>query len=356
MHTNVIAENRGRTPHTRLSFTRAEWLELAGLYGFIALLHAVGCGLFLHYVTRFPAMIGLGAAAYLLGLRHAFDTDHIAAVDDTVRFMMQKEKSPLGVGFFFSLGHSSIVLGLAIVITFAASAVKHQLPAMQNLGGLIGALVSGSFLWIIGILNLFVLLDMLDVWKKARAGTHSHAHLDELLGKRGLMNRLFGGWLQRVINHSWQMYPVGLLFGLGFDTASEIGFLAMTAGASTSNLPWPAVLSLPLLFASGMSVLDTTDGVLMCKAYGWAFANPLRKIYYNITTTTISIFVGLAVGTVELAQVVVSVTGAHGRVANYVAGIRMSGFGYLVVGAFLLAWLGSVAIWKINRTAFHDAL
>lgn len=338
-----------RIERLRLSFTRAEWTEVGALYAFITALHVVGWGLFVHYAALYPAMIGLGAAAYLLGLRHAFDSDHIAAVDDTVRFMMQKGKSPLGVGFFFSLGHSSIVLGLAVAITLAATAVKQEMPMMQNVGALIGTLVSGAFLWLIGILNLLVLFDILNVWKQARTGNHSHEHLETLLGKRGLMNRLFGGWLRRVINHSWQMYPVGLLFGLGFDTASAVGLLAMTAGASTSNLPWQAVVSLPLLFASGMSVMDTTDGILMCKAYGWAFANPLRKIYYNITMTTISIFVGLAIGTIELAQVLITVTGVTGPVANRIASIEIGGLGYMIVGAFLLAWLGSVLIWKLGR-------
>ena len=337
------------TQERGLRFSRQEWTELAALYGFIAMLHIVGIGLFAFYSRSYPAMIGLGTAAYLLGLRHAFDSDHIAAVDDTVRFMLQKGKQPLGVGFFFSLGHSSIVLGLTIAITLAAGAVKHSLPAMQNIGGLVGTLVSGAFLWFMGILNLLVLLDILSVWGMAKRGQHSHDHLDELLAKRGLMNRLFRGRLQKVINHSWQMYPVGLLFGVGFDTASSVALLAMAGAASTTALPWQGVISLPILFAAGMSMMDTTDGVLMCKAYGWAFTNPLRKIYYNITTTTISIFVGLAIGTIELAQVLVSVTGAQGALAQTVQSIHIASMGYIIVASFMLAWIGSVAIWKLGR-------
>lgn len=331
-----------------LSFSPAERLHLGGLYGFVALLHVVGWGLFLHYSARYTSLVGLGAVAYLFGLRHAFDADHIAAVDDTIRFMVRRDRRPLGVGFFFSLGHSSVVFALAVAVTLAAATVKRELPAMQNAGGVIGAAVSGTFLWLIGILNLLVLADLVKVWKGARSGHQGHDHVDELLARRGLMNRLFGGRLQRVVRHSWHMYPVGLLFGLGFDTASEVGLLAMTAGASTSDLPWPAVLSLPVLFAAGMSIMDTTDGVLMCRAYDWAFVNPLRKIYYNLTTTSLSILVALVIGTVELAQVLVSTTGATGPVADYLAGLDFGSLGYLVVGLFLLAWALSAAVWKLG--------
>jgi high-affinity nickel-transport protein len=339
----------GVTARAALSFTRAERLRVAGLYGFIALLHVVGWGLFLYYASRYSSLVGLGAVAYLFGLRHAFDADHIAAVDDTVRFLLQENRRPLGVGFFFSLGHSTVVAGLAVVILFAAAAVKRDLPAMQNVGGLIGAGVSGAFLWFIGILNLMVLLDILKVWRGTRSGHHTHEHVEELLARRGFLNRLFGNRLQGVIRRSWHMYPVGLLFGLGFDTASEVGLLAMTAGASSSDLPWPAVLSLPVLFAAGMSVMDTTDGILMCKAYDWAFVNPLRKIYYNLTTTSLSILVALVIGTVELAQVLVGMTGARGTAADFLAGLDFGNLGYLVVGLFVLAWATSVAVWKLGR-------
>jgi high-affinity nickel-transport protein len=332
-----------------LAFTAAEWRRLAGLYGFIALLHVLGWGSFLYYSSRYPALVGLGFAAYTFGLRHAFDADHIAAIDDIVRYMLQKGKRPLGVGFFFSLGHSTIVLGLAVVIIFAAAAVKQELPELRNLGGIIGASVSGTFLWVIGILNLLVLLDILHVWRQAKTGKHSHAHLEALLTQRGFINRLLGGRLQRIINHSWQMYPVGLLFGLGFDTASEVGLLAMTAGASAGNLPIPAVLSLPILFAAGMSTMDTTDGVLMVKAYNWAFVNPLRKIFYNITITSLSIAVALAIGTIELLQVFIGILDLKGRFFDLVAALDFGVLGYVIVGTFLAAWGVSVAVWKLWR-------
>jgi high-affinity nickel-transport protein len=332
-----------------LLFSPAEWLRLASFYGFIAGLHLLGWGLYLHYAGQYPQLVGLGFAAYVFGLRHAFDADHIAAVDDTVRFMLRKGKQPLGVGFFFSLGHSTVVLALAIGIVFAATAVKAELPQLKGLGAIIGASVSGTFLWIIGILNLLVLLDILKIWRTAKSGTHSHAHLEALLQKRGLLNRLFGGRLRKLMSHSWQMYPLGLLFGLGFDTASEVGLLAMTAGASAGNLPVPAVVCLPILFASGMAVMDTTDGVLMCKAYDWAFLNPLRKIFYNITTTGLSVAVALLVGTVELMQVLFGLLGLHGPLVEFIAGLNFGILGYLIVGMFLLAWALSVGVWKFGR-------
>jgi nickel/cobalt transporter (NiCoT) family protein len=333
----------------QLSFSADEWMRLAGLYGFIGLLHVVGWGLYLHYATDYPALVGLGFVAYMFGLRHAFDADHIAAIDDTVRYLLQKGKKPLGIGFFFSLGHSTIVLCLAVAIAFAASAIAQELPALKNIGGILGASVSGIFLWIIGILNLLVLVDILGVWNKAKTGTHDHHHLEELLSKRGLVNRLFGGRVQKLLNHSWQMYPLGLLFGLGFDTASEVGLLAMTAGASAGNLPIAAVLALPILFAAGMSLMDTTDGVLMSKAYNWAFLNPLRKIFYNITTTSLSIVVALVIGTIELLQVLIHMLDLHSPLFDFVGGLDFGMLGYVIVGLFLAAWGLSVALWKFGR-------
>jgi high-affinity nickel-transport protein len=330
-------------------FSPSEWVRLVGLYGSVAALHIVGWGLYLHYAGAYPSLVGLGFVAYMFGLRHAFDADHIAAVDDTVRFMLQKGKSPLGVGFFFSLGHATIVLGLSIAIAYAASTVKRELPQLQNIGGILGASVSGTFLWAIGILNLIVLLDILKVWDHAKSGQHSHAHLEELLTQRGFINRLFGGRLSKLMNHSWQMYPLGLLFGLGFDTASEVGLLAMTAGASAGDLPLPAVLSLPILFAAGMCIMDTTDGVLMSKAYNWAFLNPLRKIFYNLTTTGLSVVVALMIGTIELLQVFISMARLRGPFFDFVASLDFGVLGYLIVGLFLLAWALSVAIWKFGR-------
>jgi nickel/cobalt transporter (NiCoT) family protein len=336
-------------PARRILFSRAEYFRLAWFYGFIALLHVLGWGAYLHYAGRYPQLVGLGFAAYMFGLRHAFDADHIAAVDDTVRYLLQKGQKPLGVGFFFSLGHSTVVLALAVGIAFAAASVKAGLPELRNVGAIVGTAVSGTFLWIIGILNLLVLLDILKIWKTAKSGTHSHAHLEALLRKRGLLNRLFGSRLRGFMNHSWQMYPLGLLFGLGFDTASEIGLLAMTAGASAGDLPISAVLCLPVLFAAGMTVMDTTDGVLMSKAYNWAFVNPLRKIFYNLTTTGLSVAVALVIGMIELTQVAIGALGLHGPRLDALANLDFGVLGYLIVGMFLLAWGASLAYWKLGR-------
>jgi nickel/cobalt transporter (NiCoT) family protein len=335
---------------SHIHFLPEEWLRLGWLYGFVVLLHVLGWGLYLHFSTHYPALIGLGFVAYMFGLRHAFDADHIAAIDDTLRYMLQKGKRPLGVGFFFSLGHSTIVFGLAIAIALAATAVERKLPQLQNLGGVIGASVSGVFLWLIGILNLLVLFDSLKIWQQAKKGTnHSHAHLEALLAQRGLLNRLFQGRLQKLMNYSWQMYPLGLLFGLGFDTASEVGLLALTAGASTGNLPVAAVLSLPILFAAGMTLMDTTDGVLMSKAYSWALLNPLRRVFYNVTITSLSVAVALVIGSIELLQVFVSALGLQGRIFDAVARIDFGHLGYVIVGLFVLAWLCSVLWWRFGR-------
>ncbi|MGH8303230.1 MAG: HoxN/HupN/NixA family nickel/cobalt transporter [Steroidobacteraceae bacterium] len=333
----------------RLGFTSAEWARLAALYLAIGLLHACGCALLLLHSSRYPALVGLGFAAYLLGLRHAFDADHIAAVDDTVRYLLQQGKRPLGLGFFFSLGHSTIVFLLSVSLIVSAATVEHDLPWLRDFGGVIGSVVSALFLWLIGILNLLVLLDLLKVWRGARIAKHDHAHLEELLGRRGLINRLFGSRLRQFIRHSWHMYPLGLLFGLGFDTASEVGLLVMTAGAAAANAPAAAVLALPMLFAAGMCAVDTTDGVLMVKAYDWAFVNPLRKIFYNVTITGLSVAVALLIGTIELAQVAIGDQQGHGGFLDWLGRLDLGTLGYGVVALFLLAWGGSAALWKWGR-------
>lgn len=330
-------------------FTRDEWQRLAGFYGVVLLLHLAGWGLFLHYSAQYPALVGLGLVAYMFGLRHAFDADHIAAVDDTVRYLLQQGQTPLGVGFFFSLGHSTVVLLLATLLILAASVIKQQLPELQSIGGLIGTSVSGLFLWLIGVLNLLVLLDLMKVWGQARTGAHSHDHLEQLLAQRGLMQRLFGGRLRKLVTRSWQMYPLGLLFGLGFDTASEVGLLGMTAGASASDFPIGAALALPLLFAAGMSMMDTSDGVLMVKAYNWAFVNPLRKIFYNIATTALSVVVALVIGSIELLQVLIPRLGLHGPVFGWIAELDLGALGYVIVGLFAAGWLIAIAVWKFGR-------
>ncbi len=330
-------------------FSQADWRALAGYGGAVSLLHGIGWGLYFYYASGYPALIGLGLAAYLFGLRHAFDADHIAAVDDTVRYLLQKGKRPLGVGFYFSLGHSSVVFILAVFTALVANKVRQYLPGLEGFGNIAGTLISGVFLWMIGILNLIILLDMMKLWKSSLRSQHSHEHIEQLLSRRGLLNRLFGHRLTRLLKYSWQMYPIGFLFGLGFDTASEIALLALTGGAAASNLPLGAVLSLPILFTAGMSMLDTADGVLMTRAYGWAFLNPVRKIFYNLTTTTLSVMVAVAIGTIELVQVLIIELKWKGPVVNAISSLSFERMGYLIVALFLLAWAVSYGMWKRGR-------
>ena len=294
-------------------------------------------------------MAGLGALAYGLGLRHAFDADHISAIDDTTRFLLQKGRRPLAAGFYFSLGHSTIVLIMTAALTFAAKAVRSAMPSLQSYGAVIGASVSGLFLWLIGLLNLLVLIGIVRVWREMRRGAYRRQDLEDLLAQRGLTRRVLGGRLQNLISHSWQMYPVGMLFGLGFDTASEIALLAIAAGAASQAAPPLAVISLALLFASGMSLMDTSDGIFMVKAYGWAFTSPSRKIYYNLTTTSLSVVVALLIGTIELVQVISSALSLHGRLIDMLNGLNFETLGYLIVGLFIFWWACAAGLWKLRR-------
>jgi len=328
---------------------RAEWCRLAGFAGAVAFLHAVGWGLFAWYSRRYPALAGLGVLAYTFGLRHAFDADHIAAIDNTTRKLLQQGKRPLGVGFFFSLGHSTIVFSLTAGLALAATTVDSRIPGFQSYGGTIGVSVSGTFLWIIGILNLLVLLDVVRIFGELRGGAYNEEALEERLLDRGFMSRLFIGRLFRFVSKSWHMYPLGVLFGLGFDTATEVGLLAIAAGVATHHVPFLAVISLPFLFAAGMSLMDTADGAFMSHAYGWAFSNPVRKIYYNITVTTLSVAVALVIGTVELLQVLSQQLSWGGSFFSFLAGLDFGTLGYAVVGLFVLTWAASVAIWKAGR-------
>jgi len=329
--------------------TRAEWLRLCGFGSGVLFLHLVGWGLFLYYSRSNPALAGLGTLAYTFGLRHAFDADHIAAVDNTTRKFLQEGKRSLGVGFFFSLGHSTIVFSLAAGLALAAKSVNSSIPTLQNYGGYVGASVSGTFLWIIGILNLLVLADIVRIFREMKRGSYDKARLEQRLLERGFMNRFFIGRLARRIRSSWQMYPLGLLFGLGFDTATEVGLLALAAGVATHQVPFLAVISLPLLFAAGMSLMDTADGAFMSQAYGWAFSNPVRKVYYNITVTSLSVAVALVVGTIELLQVAATKLELNSGFWAFLNGLDFSTIGYGIVGLFVLTWAISVVLWKMRR-------
>src|SRR5437868_5106760 len=309
--------------------------RLGALFGVVGLLHLVGWGTLLAVAPRYPALIGPAVLAYTFGLRHAFDADHISAIDNTTRKLLQQGKRPLGVGFFFSLGHSTIVFSLAAGLALAAKSIDSKIPAFQNYGGTIGASVSGTFLWIIGILNLLVLLDVVRVFLELRGGAYDEAALEERLLDRGFMSRLFIGRLFRFVSKSWHMYPLGVLFGLGFDTATEVGLLAIAAGVATHHVPFLAVISLPILFAAGMSLMDTADGAFMSHAYGWAFSNPVRKIYYNITVTTLSVAVALVIGMIELLQVTAAKLSLEGGFWSFLDNLDFGHIGYVVVGLFI---------------------
>ncbi len=348
-----------------LRFTRDEVPTLVGIIAVVAMLHVVGWGLFIYYNAQpqYHDLVdgkgglvyaGAGALAYSFGLRHAFDADHISAVDDSTRLMLAMRKKPLAVGLFFSLGHSTIVMALSVLVAFAArQAVKFQHNFAET-GGLIGASVSAFFLYLVGILNLVILAGIWKVWRQAKSGQFSHEHLTQLLNERGLLKRVFRGFFKNGFDKAWQLYPVGVLFGLGFDTATEVALLGISATAAVGTvggtLPPLAIIALPLIFAAGMSLMDSLDGIFMTKAYAWAFTSPLRKIYYNLTTTGLSIFVALVIGTIELVQVISMKTDVTGLpIVSSIARVDLNGIGYWIVGSFIGAWVISVLVWRTAR-------
>jgi high-affinity nickel-transport protein len=348
-----------------LRFTRQELPSLIGVFSVVAFLHIAGWGLFIHFNSN-PAYssltdssgalvyAGAGALAYSFGLRHAFDADHIAAIDDTTRLMLAKGKNPIALGLFFSLGHSTIVLALCIGVAFAArQAAKFQKDFAET-GGLIGASVSTVFLYLVGILNLVILIGIIKVWKQAKTGKFSHQHLTDLLNERSLMRRVFKGAFKKGFDNSRQLYPVGVLFGLGFDTATEVALLALSATAAVGTvggfLPPLAIIALPLIFAAGMTLMDSLDGIFMTKAYAWAFTSPLRKIYYNITTTGLSIFVAFVIGTIQFVSVLADKTNIENyQPFTFIASLDLNRVGYFIVASFVGAWLVSVLIWRLGR-------
>jgi high-affinity nickel-transport protein len=336
-----------------------EWRRLGGMFGVILALHVVGgVLLFLgaegHYridgTTTFG--LGTGALAYTLGMRHAFDADHISAIDNTTRKLMAEGKRPLGVGFFFSLGHSSVVMGLTIVLGLGAKALGSQVrddnSALHHYTGIIGASVSGAFLLLIALLNVIVMVGILKVFREMRRGLYDDEELEKQLNNRGLLMRFFGP-LARSIDTSWKMYPLGILFGLGFDTATEIALLVLAGSSVAAGLPFWALLSLPLLFAAGMSLLDTIDGSFMNFAYGWAFSRPVRKVYYNLTITGLSIVVALFIGGLEVAQVLSKQLELSGPFWDYANQFDLNRAGVLIVGIFVGVWVMALGIWRWGR-------
>jgi high-affinity nickel-transport protein len=333
----------------RGALTPQEWRRAAGLFAAIAALHVVGFFILLVLVVphgyRLGASgvfgLGVGITAYTLGLRHAFDVDHIAAIDNTTRKLMSEGQRPLSVGFFFSLGHSTIVFALGALVTLGvrglSGAVQDKGSALHKATDVVGPVVSGSFLFLIGIVNLVILVSIVRIFRRMRHGEIDEQGLDHELSQRGFMNR-FCGRATRAIRKPWHMYPLGMLFGLGFDTATEVGLLVLAGGAAASGLPFYAILCLPILFAAGMSLFDTIDGAFMNFAYGWAFSKPVRKVFYNITVTGLSVAVALLIGTIEL----MSVLGAD-------IGLDLNVVGYAIVALFFATWAIALAVWHFGR-------
>ena len=336
-------------------FTPAERRRAAMMTVVVATLHAIGFGVFVIFVV--PAHykglgIGVAATAYTLGLRHAFDADHISAIDNTTRKMMNQGKRPLSIGFWFSLGHSTIVIliGVGIVVAERAvyGAVSNNHSTLETFGGNFGTYVSAAFLYLIAILNVVILAGIYRVFSSMRRGTYDEAELEKQLENRGLMYRFFGRFM-KLVNKEWHMYPVGFVFGMGFDTATEVALLATTALFAVRDLPFYSILCLPVLFTAGMSMMDTIDGVFMNFAYSWAFFNPVRKVYYNLAITGLSVSICFFIGTIELLQLPAVGGSSHGGFWNWINAFDINKAGYVIVGMFIVTWASALIIWKFGH-------
>jgi nickel/cobalt transporter (NiCoT) family protein len=349
-----------RWSRLKCSLTREEWRRAALLAAVVIGLHVAGFFILLALVVPQNLRLGTGGAfglgvgitAYTLGLRHAFDADHIGAIDNTTRKLMAEGQRPLSVGFFFSLGHSSIVFALAALLAVGirglSGAVERDGSTLHQATGLVGPVVSGSFLFLIGILNLLILVSVVKVFRRMRHGHFDEGELEQQLNSRGFMNRFYGR-ATRAVKKPWHMYPLGCLFGLGFDTATEVALLVAAGGAAASGLPVYAIICLPILFAAGMSLLDTIDGAFMNFAYGWAFAKPVRKVYYNITITGLSVAVALIIGTIELMSVLADKLSLSGGVWDFVSHLDLNLVGYAIVALFVITWAIALAVWRLGR-------
>ncbi len=354
-------------PTRRFALTRPEKRSVGGMAGFVLLLHVLGWGTLVVFVA--PAHyelggagvfgLGLGLTAYLLGMRHAFDADHIAAIDNTTRKLLADRDGeagtrprPLTVGFWFSLGHSTIVFVLVLLLGLGVRAVTTGIgdddSPLKVVGGLVGTAVSGLFLILIGVINLVVLVGIVRIFRRMRHGDYDEAELERHLDERGFMNRILGR-VTKAVRKPAHMYPTGMLFGLGFDTASEISLLVLAGGVAAATLPWWAILVLPVLFAAGMSLFDALDGAFMCFAYGWAFMRPVRKVFYNITITALSVVVALVIGVIELVSILADRLGIRSGPLSWVADLDLGNVGFVIVGLFVLAWVGALAVWKFGR-------
>jgi nickel/cobalt transporter (NiCoT) family protein len=354
-----MADPRARLTKIRDGLTPGEWARTGGMAGSIIGLHVLGWGMLAaavggHYhITRTEIFgFGTGILAYTLGMRHAFDADHIAAIDNTTRKLVGEGKRPLSTGFFFSLGHSSVVFVLAVLLNFGIRALDSQVRSgssgLHTMTGIIGTGVSGTFLYLLAVLNVIVLAGIVKVFREMRAGAYDDSELEEQLAKRGLMNRLLGP-LARRVDSPWKMYPIGVLFGLGFDTATEVALLVLAGSAVVSGLPFYAILSLPILFAAGMCLFDTADGCFMNFAYDWAFARPIRKVYYNLTITGLSVFVAFFIGTVEILGLIEKQYRLGGRFWTFMGNFDINKAGFVIVAVFVLTWVVALAIWHFGK-------
>ena len=348
------------------ALSRDERRRLAAMFGVIFFLLIGGTLLMWaatsgHYKLSDGTLFGWGTGflALTLGMRHAFDADHISAIDNTTRKLMSEGKRPLGVGFFFSLGHSSVVTFLAIVLNFGIKSlgvqVKDKNSTLHHYTSLIGTSVSGAFLMIIALLNLVVLLSVVKVFRAMRDGLYNEDELEKHFNSRGFMMRFFGP-IARRIDTSWKMYPLGILFGLGFDTATEVALLVLAGSSVVAGLPWWAILSLPMLFAGGMSLLDTIDGSFMNFAYGWAFSRPVRKVYYNIVITGLSVIVAIFIGGLEVAQVFATQLNLSGGFWNYALSFNINKAGFIIVAMFVAVWAFALLLWRFGNIEqrWHD--
>jgi nickel/cobalt transporter (NiCoT) family protein len=349
----------------RAALSAAEWGRLSGMFAFILAVNVAGWGIFLLYVLPHHFAykgvggtqglgVGLGVAvtAWLLGFRHAFDADHISCIDNTTRKLMADGKRPLGSGFFFSFGHSTVIVAVGVGITFAAravfGAVVNPSSVYETAGGTIGTLLSASFLYLIAVLNLIVLAGIFKVFREMRNGSYDEQELEAQLQARGLMYRFFGRFMKS-INHTWQLYFVGLVFGIGFDTATEVVLLAATAYAAIQGLPFFAVLALPFMFSGGMMLFDTLDGCFMNFAYGWAFARPVRKVYYNLVITGLSIGAAFIIGTIEILGILTTEFHLSGGFWDTMANFNINVAGFCIAGLFVLVWGVALVYWRVGK-------
>jgi high-affinity nickel-transport protein len=330
--------------------TPGEKRTLAMMAGVIAALHLVGFVMLATLGAARVLTVGIGVTAYSLGLRHAFDADHISAIDNTTRKLMADGKRPLSTGFWFSLGHSSVVFSLALLISIGVRTVDATVRSGQlhRVAGSIGTLVSGSFLYAIAALNVVILLGIVKVFREMRTGHYDERALEAQLGNRGIMNRILGR-VTHTVTRPAHMYPVGVLFGLGFDTASEVALLVLAGGAAGAGLPWYAVLCLPVLFAAGMTLMDAIDGSFMNFAYGWAFSKPVRKVYYNLTITGLSVAVAALVGTIELGSLLAQRLNLDGAFWSWFASVDLNLIGVVIAGLFVATWGVALAIWRYGH-------